>query len=88
MISTSTQPLITYRRDRFGECWHMVPPGERGAQGRTLCGEPRQGTRLSETYAEVQPEPPECVCQRCTEAANASGAFVSGQMQDDAKGTG
>jgi hypothetical protein len=47
----------------------MVPPGERGPQGRTLCGEPRQGTRLSETYAEVEPTPPDCVCQRCVDAS-------------------
>jgi hypothetical protein len=58
-------PTMTYRRDRFGECWHIVPPGERGPRGRTLCGEPRQGTPLSETYAEVEPVPPDCICERC-----------------------
>ncbi len=67
-MTTSTQLPITYRRDRFGECWHMVPAGERGTRGRTLCGEPRQGTPLSETYAEVEPGPPECICHRCAEA--------------------
>jgi hypothetical protein len=58
----------SYRRDRFGECWHIVPPGVQGTHGRTLCGEPRQGTRLSESYAEVEPGPPDCVCGRCHEA--------------------
>ena len=67
-MSTSTQLPFTYRRDRFGECWHLVPAGERGVKGRTLCGEPRQGTPLSETYAEIAPDPPECICRRCAEA--------------------
>jgi hypothetical protein len=58
---------VTYRRDRFGECWHLVPAGELGVRGRTLCGEPRQGTHLSETYADDRPGPSECICPRCTE---------------------
>lgn len=56
---------FTYRRDRFGECWHLVPHGALGPRGRTACGEPRQGTPLSETYAEVRPVAPECICARC-----------------------
>jgi hypothetical protein len=67
MTTPAVQP-VTYRRDRGGECWHMVPAGERGPRGRTLCGEPRQGTPLSETYAETEPTPPDCVCARCIEA--------------------
>ena len=70
-MTTSTPPPVTFRRDRFGECWHLVGPGELGPRGRTLCGEPRQGTRLSETYAEVEPAPPECLCQRCLHARTA-----------------
>jgi hypothetical protein len=62
---TITQPPVTFRRDRFGECWHLVPAGELGTRSRTLCGQPRQGTPLSETYADVQPIPPECICQLC-----------------------
>lgn len=46
----------------------MVPDGDLGPRGRTLCGEPRQGTSMSETYAEVPPPPPESVCSRCTAA--------------------
>ncbi|HTD79968.1 MAG TPA: hypothetical protein VK898_20195, partial [Chloroflexota bacterium] len=57
-----------YRRDRFGESWHLVPAGALGPRGRSLCGEPRQGTRLSETYAETAPIPPEVVCRRCADA--------------------
>lgn len=76
-MSTSTELPVTYRRDRFGECWHLVPAGERGTRGRTLCGEPRQGTPLSETYAEQAPGPPECICQRCTEAELAQGSIRS-----------
>jgi hypothetical protein len=63
---------LTYRRDRFGECWHIVPPGALGLRGRTACGEPRQGTRLSETYADTRPEPPDCICARCS-------ALIDGQ---------
>lgn len=63
--------VTTYRRDRFGECWHLVPPGALGTHGRTLCGEPRQGSRLSESYAEAEPVPPECICPRCTAADGA-----------------
>ena len=59
----------TYRRDRLGERWHIVPAGEHGIRGRALCGEPRQGTRLSEGHAEIQPGPPELMCQRCAERA-------------------
>jgi hypothetical protein len=66
--------VTTYRRDRFGECWHLVPPGALGTHGRTLCGEPRQGSRLSETYADAQPAPPECICPRCTAADEALAA--------------
>jgi hypothetical protein len=62
------QPPVTFRRDRFGECWHLVPAGELGPRSRTLCGQPRQGTRLSETYADMQPAPPECLCVLCTQA--------------------
>jgi hypothetical protein len=68
---TDASPSVTYRRDRFGESWHLVPAGELGPRGRTLCGEPRQGSRLSETYAEIEPSPPELICQRCTDAAAA-----------------
>lgn len=73
-MTTSTPPPVTFRRDRFGECWHLVGPSELGARGRTLCGEPRQGTRLSETYADVEPTPPDCICQRCVQAATRSTA--------------
>ena len=73
-MTTPSQPTLTFRRDRFGECWHLVGPGELGPRGRTLCGQPRQGTPLSETYAEVKPEPPECICQRCLHAQAAESA--------------
>jgi hypothetical protein len=59
----------TYRRDRFGERWHIIPAGEHGPRGRSLCGEPRQGTRLSETHSDSEPRFPDAVCQRCTDAA-------------------
>ena len=52
----------TYRRDRLGERWHIVPAGEHGIRGRALCGEPRQGTRLFEGHAETEPGPPELMC--------------------------
>src|SRR5205807_895717 len=55
-MTTFAQPPITFRRDRFGECWHLIPAGGLGARSRTVCGQPRQGTPLSETYTEVQPE--------------------------------
>ena len=58
---------VTYRRDRFGENWHLIPAGELGVRGRSLCGEPRQGTSLSETYAEIAPVPPDGLCPRCVE---------------------
>jgi hypothetical protein len=63
----------TYRRDRIPEAWHIVPAGEHGAHGRTLCGEPRQGTRLSEAHAEVEPLPPDTLCPRCVALAPARG---------------
>ena len=59
-MTTFAQPPVTFRRDRFGECWHLIPAGALGIRSRTLCGQPRQGTALSETYAEVQPAAPEC----------------------------
>lgn len=64
---TVVQPPFTFRRDRFGECWHVIPAGVLGQRSRTLCGQPRQGTPLSETYAEIQPAPPDCICALCTE---------------------
>jgi hypothetical protein len=69
MTATFAQSPFTFRRDRFGECWHLIPAGALGTRSRTVCGQPRQGTPLSETYAEVQPEPPECVCELCSELA-------------------
>ena len=60
-------PPVTYRRDRFGENWHLIPAGELGVRGRTLCGEPRQGTPLSETYADIPPVTPDTLCPRCVE---------------------
>jgi hypothetical protein len=65
---TSLPPSISFRRDRFGECWHLIPAGELGPRARTLCGQPRQGTPLSETYADVEPPAPECICEKCTAA--------------------
>jgi hypothetical protein len=59
----------TYRRDRWGERWHIIPAGEHGTHGRALCGEPRQGTRLSEGHAELPPAPPEELCLDCAERA-------------------
>jgi hypothetical protein len=59
----------TYRRDRWGEAWHIIPAGERGSRGRALCGEPRQGTPFSEGYAETAPQPPELVCPQCSTVA-------------------
>jgi hypothetical protein len=64
-ISFTDQP-VTFRRDRFGECWQLIPGGVLGVKSRTLCGQPRQGTPLSETYAEIQPAPPERICELCT----------------------
>jgi len=55
----------TYRQDRSGEAWHIIPVNEHGPRGRSLCGEPRQGTRLSEMLAFLAPTPPEYVCQAC-----------------------
>jgi hypothetical protein len=68
LTTTFTQPPVTFRRDRFGECWHLVPAGALGSKSRTLCGQPRQGTPLSETYADTQPDAPECICELCTAA--------------------
>ena len=68
MTTAFIHPPITYRRDRFGECWHLIPAGELGPKTRALCGQPRQGTALSETYAETRPETPECLCELCTDA--------------------
>ncbi|HEY3061158.1 MAG TPA: hypothetical protein VGL99_19505 [Chloroflexota bacterium] len=66
-------PSATYRQDRYGEHWHIIPVNEHGTHGRAVCGEPRQGTRLSETHAEVAPTPPEHMCPRCLErVGNAS----------------
>jgi hypothetical protein len=64
-MTTFVQLPVTFRRDRFGESWHLIPAGELGTRSRTLCGQPRQGTPLSETYAEVQPSSPECICELC-----------------------
>jgi len=65
--TTTIQSPVTFRRDRFGESWHLIPAGDLGPRGRTLCGQPRQGSRLSETYAETQPDPPERICEQCSE---------------------
>ena len=64
----SADIAVTFRRDRFGESWHLIPAGELGSRSRALCGEPRQGTPLSETYANAQPDAPERVCELCTAA--------------------
>jgi hypothetical protein len=61
-------PPVTFRRDRFGESWHLIPLGELGSRSRALCGQPRQGTPLSETYLEIQPADPELLCEECTAA--------------------
>ena len=66
-MTTFAQAPITFRRDRYGECWHLIPAGELGVRSRTVCGQPRQGTLLSESYAEIQPGPPECICALCIE---------------------
>jgi hypothetical protein len=66
----------TYRRDRWGEPWHIVPVGEHGLRGRALCGEPRQGTPLSESHANTQPRPPQCLCSRCEQSAPGQGIPV------------
>jgi hypothetical protein len=68
MTMPFAEPPVTFRRDRFGECWHLIPDGELGSKTRALCGEPRQGTALSETYADIQPADPECLCEPCTAA--------------------
>jgi hypothetical protein len=66
----------TYRRDRIGETWHIVPAGERGVNGRAACGEPRQGTRLSEGHSTTEPRSPEALCQQCAEQAPTLGIPV------------
>ena len=66
----------TYRRDRWGEGWHIVPAGELGSRGRALCGAPRQGTPLSEGYADSEPRRPERLCQACAEQAATRGIPV------------
>ena len=68
MTTAFMHPPVSFRRDRFGECWHLIPAGELGPRTRALCGQPRQGTALSETYAEMRPETPECLCELCTDA--------------------
>lgn len=68
MTTTFAQPPVSFRRDRFGECWHLIPGGELGSRTRALCGQPRQGTALSEAYAVVEPAEPECLCAACIEA--------------------
>ena len=67
-MTALAHPPVTFRRDRFGECWHLIQNGELGPRTRALCGQPRQGTPLSEAYAETQPETPECICALCTDA--------------------
>src|SRR2546429_435006 len=32
-MTTLTQPAVTFRRDRFGECWHLVPAGASESTG-------------------------------------------------------
>ncbi len=74
LAPASTVLSSTYRQDRFGEHWHIIPMNEHGTHGRAMCGEPRQGTRLSETHAEAAPAPPEHMCPRCLErVGNANG---------------
>jgi hypothetical protein len=61
----------SYRQDRAGERWHIVPDNEHGWRGRALCGAPRQGTPLSETHAVAPPaSPPEHVCPHCLARLN------------------
>jgi hypothetical protein len=62
-----------YRQDRLGEAWHIIPFNEHGARGRALCGEPRQGTRLSEMLASLAPAPPASVCQECLDHVGTAG---------------
>ena len=65
-------PSLSYRQDRSGEPWHIIPPNEHGIHGRALCGEPRQGTRLSESLAEWAPTPPQRLCPSCHEQTGAA----------------
>lgn len=51
------EPPVTFRRDRFGESWHLIPAGELGSRTRAMRGQPRHGTPLSETYLEVSIAP-------------------------------
>ena len=48
----------TFRRDRIGETWHLVPTGEYGENGRAACGEPLQGTQLLEGHSATEPSSP------------------------------
>ena len=68
MTMPFAEPPVTFRRDRFGECWHLIPAGELGSRTRALCGQPRQGTPLSETYVDIQPADPERLYEPCTAA--------------------
>jgi hypothetical protein len=65
-------PSPSYRQDRSGEPWHIIPPNEHGTHGRALCGEPRQGTRLSESHAEWATTPPQRLCPSCREKTSAA----------------
>jgi len=66
----------TFRRDRIGETWHMVPAGEHGENGRAACGEPLQGTRLLEGRSAREPRSPEALCQHRSEQAPTLGTPV------------
>jgi len=66
----------TYRRDRVGERWHIVPAGEHGVKGRALCGEPRQGTRLSEGHSTTEPRSADALCPQCATQGPAAGIAV------------
>jgi len=72
---------LGYRQDRSDEPWHIIPHNEHGTHGRALCGTPRQGTRLSESYAESQPPPPQRVCQTCEERASTASRKDSPHVQ-------
>ncbi len=64
--SPAQEQLTNYRQDRAGELWHIVPDNEHQLRGRALCGEPRQGTPLSETHTTTVPSRAS-MCQRCLE---------------------
>ena len=76
VTNTFRRPPVTFRRDRFGECWHLIPVGDLGPRTRTLCGKPRQGTPLSETYADLRPDAPESICELCVSAYTTLAASV------------